>query len=127
MPEHMPKKPGSYKNMLIPAALLLIACVLYRKWSPGTGSVGDFARSVQETAENRFECTYEEIAHDVIVDLPAEAKGAPLVLMLHGYGNSAESMRGDTGFEKAANPRGYAVAYVTGAADPADPTAATGW
>ena len=72
-------------------------------------------------------CVFDGVAHSFLLALPETAEGAPLVLMLHGYGGTAESFRLDTGFDRAATARGYAVAFVTGAPDPGDRTSATGW
>jgi poly(3-hydroxybutyrate) depolymerase len=58
------------------------------------------------------------VKHSFIIDLPDNADNAPLVIMLHGYGSSAEDFRYSIQFEKAANPMGYAVVYVTGAPAP---------
>lgn len=120
--------PKRFIHSLIPVALIITACLLYRfVFMQGKGYDRSFAQSVQETDETHFTCTYAGITHDVIVDLPEEAKNAPLIVMLHGYGNSGESFRLETGFEKQANPAGYAVAYVTGSANPEDLTSAVGW
>lgn len=64
---------------------------------------------------------------DYILYLPENVVNAPLVVMLHGYGESAEVFRQKTFFENEANARGYAVVYITGAPTPEDPTSATGW
>ena len=74
-----------------------------------------------------FICTYAGISHACIADLPEQAEGAPLILMLHGYSGTAESFRSQQHFEVQANARGYAVVYVTGAPDPNDPTSGNGW
>ncbi len=74
-----------------------------------------------------FSCRFDGVKHSFVLDLPDETEGAPLVVMLHGYGNTAESFRSTVHFEEEANPRGYAVVYVTGASDPNSPTAANGW
>lgn len=78
-------------------------------------------------AEGRFACTFDGVKHDFILDAPAITDGSPLVLMLPGYGGTAESFRLDTGFHEDANKLGYTVVYVTGALDPNDKTSATGW
>lgn len=70
---------------------------------------------------------FEGVKHDYILDLPEKTEGAPLIVMLHGYGESAEAMRKNTLFHEEANKKGYAVAYITGAPNPDDPTSATGW
>lgn len=72
-------------------------------------------------------CTYAGISHDMILDLPETPDGAPLIVMLPGYGQTAESFRSLVHMEEAANPRGYAVLYVTGAPQPNDPTSSYSW
>ena len=82
---------------------------------------------IEEADDGVGYATFDGIKHSFILDLPAKTEGAPLAIMLHGYGGNAEAFRRDVGFEKDANPRGYAVVYVTGAANKADSTSATGW
>ena len=77
--------------------------------------------------DGRFSCAFDGVRHKFIVDLPEDPVGSPLILMLHGYGHTAESFRLETGLERDANPRGYTVVYVTGAPNPADRTSACGW
>jgi len=77
-------------------------------------------QNITKTQENRFTCTYEEIKHDFIIDLPEnwnkdDNNSLPLVLLLPGYANTAEAFRQTIAFEKEANARGYAAVYVTGA------------
>ena len=74
-----------------------------------------------------YSCSFDGVKHDFILYLPERSKGAPMVLLLPGYGNTAEAFRSETHFEKDALERGYAVAYVTGAPDPNIPTSALGW
>ena len=69
---------------------------------------------ITQTKENQFTCTYENEAYEFILDLPEQTEHAPLILMLHGYGDSAQGFRSSTHLEKHANPLGYAVAYVSG-------------
>ena len=83
--------------------------------------------TVEHIAENRFSCSYDGIKHNFILDLPERSEGIPLVIMLPGYGNTAESFRDTTHFEEDANAHGYAVAYVTGAKNPNDPISSVGW
>ena len=82
---------------------------------------------VCETEPGRYICSYDGVKHDFIIDFPVNAEHAPLIIMLHGYGESAESFRIKTGFEKDATALGYAVVYVTGAPSPEDATSASGW
>lgn len=83
--------------------------------------------SLEETEPGRGQAVFEGVKHDFILDLPDNATGAPLVVMLHGYGESAESFRQKTAFEKEGNAQGFAVLYVTGAPNPEDKTSANGW
>ena len=78
-------------------------------------------------SDNHFECLYDGIRHDFIIDLPDEPEGAPLIVMLPGWGNLAESLRFSTHFSEDANPHGYAVVYVTGARNKYERTGVIGW
>ena len=100
-------------------ALALTGCGSNRKAEP--------LSEITYKNETDFTCVFDGITHEVLVELPSETKDAPLVLMLHGYGNDAESFRLTTHFDDDAVPRGYVVAYVTGAADPGDATSSIGW
>lgn len=106
----------------------------YEMWQySNTGQVDGIQGTVDlniqfmEKEMNQFSCTYGSVKHDFILDLPDETEGAPLVVMLHGYGNTAESFRSTVHFEEQANSLGYGVVYVTGAANPKDSTSSTGW
>lgn len=70
---------------------------------------------------------YDGIEHDFILKLPETSENAPLIVMLPGYGNTAEAMRTQTSIEDDANARGYAVIYVTGAPNKEDRTSSVGW
>ncbi len=83
--------------------------------------------NIVQEQDNQFSCTFDGVNHDFILDLPDQTDGAPLVVMLHGYGNTAESFRSTVHFEEEANALGYAVVYVTGAASPNDSTSSIGW
>ena len=83
--------------------------------------------TVEQIKENTFSCIFDDVKHNFILDLPGKAEGAPLVIMLPGYGNTAESFRTTAHFEEQAAPQGYAVAYVTGAKDPYDKLSSFGW
>lgn len=72
-------------------------------------------------------CTYDGVQHDIITDLPENTQNAPLVVMLHGYGDTAANFRSSVMFHERANEEGYAVVYVTGACDPDDTTSSNGW
>ena len=82
---------------------------------------------MEQISENSFSCSFDGVKHRFLLYLPDEPAGAPLVVMLPGYGNTAESFRTAVHFEVEANACGYAVVYVTGAPDPNSPTSAVGW
>jgi Poly(3-hydroxybutyrate) depolymerase len=82
---------------------------------------------VTKVSDEEFSCTYEDVKHDFLVYLPEKSEGAPFVIMLHGYGESAEAFREKTHFEEDALKRGFAVIYVDGATDPGDKSSSTGW
>lgn len=92
-----------------------------------TDSVNCTLDQVIQINEEVYETSFDGIKHDFIVCLPENYDNAPLVLMLHGYGESAEGFRQKTTFEKEANERGFAVVYVTGAPNLEDKTSSNGW
>lgn len=104
--------------------ILLLACMPGRAWGetepPGI-------EDAELSGEDGFICRFDGVKHRVLLALPETPEGAPLVLLLPGYGNTAEAFRTQTHFEQEANARGYAVAYVTGAPDPNVPTSSVGW
>ena len=105
--------------------VLLISLVFIRCVQAGNSS-----ESVVEVVHldgNRFACTFDGIKHNFILDIPEKTENAPLVLMLPGYGNTAESFRSSVQFEKEANALGYAVVWITGARNPNDPLSSIGW
>lgn len=69
---------------------------------------------ISETGENVFTCTYDGVEHDFVISLPQESENAPLIVMLHGAGDSAENFRTTSGFDDDALPKGYAVCYASG-------------
>ena len=83
--------------------------------------------NVNQLNEYEFSCVYNKIEHKVIVDFPEQVENSALVIMLHGYGNSAGSFRSTTEFEKIANERGYTVAYVSGSKNPKVRTSLPEW
>ena len=84
-------------------------------------------KDVTLESDNKYTCTYDGVKHDFIVELPEDIGNAPLIVMLHGYGESAEAFKGKVHLEERACEKGYAVVYVTGAPDPNDKTSANGW
>ncbi len=119
----MERKKGRAPRPAVLTALLLAALLSLSGIARGE----DFAQSVEEQAAHLFSCAFQGVKHSFTVDLPEDPEGSPLILVLPGYGSTAEAFRSRTGLEKEANPRGYTVVYVTGARDGEDRTAAVGW
>lgn len=81
---------------------------------------------VQESDE-KITFTCDGVERYCLLKFPEQTEGAPLVLMLHGHGESPERMRDTTHFEEKANELGYAVVYVSGSINAGDPMKAMGW
>ena len=80
-----------------------------------------------DESHNNYSCTYRNRTRKFVLCLPQNTQNAPLILMLHGYGQSSAQMQTTTGFDKIACAQGFAVAYVDGAPDPEVKTSSTGW
>ena len=106
---------------VISAAILVGAVALL--WGLHAQKLSD----VKNVCDNKYSCTYDGVYHEFILCLPEQAKDAPLVLMLHGYGESADKFKDYTRFDQDAVPEGYAVCYITGAPNPLDHTSLRGW
>ena len=119
------------KVLVVLVVILISILLLYFIFRPNQTEISEYSffilDDVTEIGEGEYLCSFEGVNHNYILDLPDRIDDAPLVIMLHGYGSNARSFRLDTGFEKEANLKGYAVAYVTGAPSPEDSTSATGW
>lgn len=50
----------------------------------GRGAKTAKLEEISALSENHFECSYDGIKHDFIIDLPGNFEGAPLVVMLPG-------------------------------------------
>lgn len=78
-------------------------------------------RDVTVIKENRsFSCTYKGQEHKFNIYFPDSfntTQSAPLVIMLHGYGNNGESFASLTHFEKEGCEAGYVVVYPTSTPD----------
>jgi len=100
------------KNFGVLVCMLLL-CVCALAGCSSGGKLEDLASK----EDDKYTCTYEGVKHSFFVCLPEKAQGAPLVIMLHGSGMSGERFQSETKFEEEANALGYAVCYVTGAAN----------
>ena len=108
------------------AAVVLLLSLFFYSFAAAADTSGALSE-VEHLKENSFSCRFDGIKHKFILDLPDQTDGAPLVLMLPGYGNTAESFRSTVHFEQEANARGYAAAWVPGARNPNDPLSSIGW
>ena len=88
---------------------LTAACIL-----TGCSSSGPKVENVVLEENDKYTCTFEDVKHDFVISLPQESKNAPLIVMLHGSGDSAENFRLTSGFDDDALPKGYAVCYAGG-------------
>ena len=88
---------------------LTAACIL-----TGCSSSGPKLENVVLEKDNKYTCTFEDVKHDFVISLPEESKNAPLIVMLHGAGDSPENFRLTSGFDNDALPKGYAVCYAGG-------------
>ncbi len=75
---------------------------------------------------NEYFCEYDGDVRKYLEYAPTDEAKA-ILIMLHGYGNVAESFRTETMMDEVANERGYVVVYVNGMANDNDKTSATGW
>lgn len=81
---------------------------------------------VQESAE-KITFTCDGVERYCLLEFPEQTERAPLVLMLHGHGESPETFREMAHFEEKANELGYAVVYVSGSVNAGDPVKISGW
>lgn len=81
---------------------------------------------VQES-EEKITFTCDGVERYCLLEFPEQTEGAPLVLMLHGHGESPERMREVSQFEVKANEQGYGVVYVCGSINEGDPVMSLGW
>ena len=90
---------------------LTVACILV---GCSSSSSGPQLEDVVLEKDNKYSCTFEDVKHEFVISLPQDSKNAPLIVMLHGAGDSAENFRLSSEFDNDALPKGYAVCYVSG-------------
>lgn len=83
--------------------------------------------NVVQESDTKITCTFDGVEHYFNMCFPEKTEGAPLVLMLHGHGESPESFSNMSHFEDKANGLGYGVVYVSGSVQPGDPVKVKGW
>ena len=115
------KKNQRFKKLIL---YFVIVCIFVSLF---IGCKSTKLENVNHLTETEFSCVYQGIEHKVIVDFPEVVENSPLIIMLHGYGNSASSFRSTTGFEKDATSQGYTVAWVSGSKNPKVRTSLPEW
>lgn len=83
--------------------------------------------NITNIEKNKYQCSFDDIIHDFIIELPEHVENAPLVVLLPGLNLTPENMKVDTGFEKEACARGYAVVYVKGSVQKGQKGSGVGW
>ena len=93
-------------------AALLLPLLLLTGCKVQKGKEPVYPSDITAVSDRKYTCTFEDVKYEYVLDLPEKTENAPLILMLHGYGDSAEGFRSSVHLEQTANPLGYAVAYV---------------
>ena len=83
--------------------------------------------NIVQESDGKITFTCDGVERYCLLNFPEKTEGAPLVLMLHGHGESPETMRTTTQFEAKANELGYGVVYVSGSVNAGDPLKVLGW
>lgn len=109
------------KSLLI--SILMITVTLF------CSCTSEIKNIKKEEKQNYYTCQYKAKNRNFYLYLPEnqDKSTVPLVVMLHGYGSSAQSFIRQTEFEKDAVSRGYAVLYISGVPIPTVKTSSTGW
>ena len=112
-PGNSPGERGIVMKRTVYLTLMLIglmaACIL-----TGCKSGTKLENLVVDKENNIISCEYEGVKREIIVSLPETAKNAPLIVMLHGAGDSADNFLKSSEFDKEANEKGYAVCFISG-------------
>lgn len=106
--------------------LLPVFAIIFFLFISCSSKIRDVSR---EETQNKFSCQYNGTKRSFYLYLPEPAgyENTKLVVMLHGYGNSGRSFSMDTGFEKTALPKNYAVLYIDGIPNPSVKMSGPGW
>lgn len=103
---------------LLSSMLLLILLFVLMKFIKDVPAGIENVTSIKENKS--FSCIYQDVEHKFNVFLPENTDRSthyPLIIMLHGYGNTSESFASQTHFERNACEKGYVVAYITSTPD----------
>ena len=74
-----------------------------------------------------YTCTYKNDKRSFILCRSADSAPKALAIMLHGYGNSAESFMNQITFDEKAVKEGFVLLFVDGIPDPDDKASTSGW
>lgn len=106
--------------------LLLVFAIIFLLFNSCSSKIRDVSK---EEAQNKYSCQYNGTKRNFYLYLPelTNYENTKLVVMLHGYGNSARSFSMVTGFEKTVLPKNYAVLYIDGIPNPSVKMSGPGW
>lgn len=106
------------------AICIAVCAVLFLLWHKSTGRITE----VKNKKDDLYTCMYKGMEHEFLIcdSAAGEDEGRSLVIMLHGYGSSAQGFQTMTNFDTKACEKGYVVCYVTCTVDPANKSDA-GW
>ena len=107
--------------------VFVICCIFCSCSKRQAGRDGLQQINVKQLKDNKFSAAFDGVEHEFIIELPESVENAPLVLLLPGYNNTAESMRQEIAFEKQACPKGYTVVYVNGSIQKGDAGRGFAW
>ena len=97
--------------------ITLICCAVLSGTATGCAAKAEPVRLPENTVQTSgftYTCSFDGIQYEYTLDLPEQTDDAPLILMLHGYGDTAQGFRTSSHLQKEANAAGYAVAYAGG-------------
>ena len=115
------------KRIIFVVIWVAICCFISSCAKRQEGRNGLQQLNVTQIKENKYSASFDEVVHEFIIELPQTVENAPLVILLPGYGNTAESMRQEIAFEKQACPKGYSVVYVNGSVQKGDAGMGLAW
>lgn len=110
----------------LPICLLLLISLPMLTSCLSTRNINQF---MQQETQNLYTCNYRGQNREFCLFLPdsQDLSSTPLIIMLHGYGSSAQSFSIQTELEKSALPRNYGVLYISGIKNPSVRTSSPGW
>jgi len=110
------------KKSLVLSLLIVISTLL-------CSCTKEIKKVEKQEISNSYTCQYRNRNRRFFIFLPENQNlsKTPLVVMLHGYGGSAQDFLRTTDFHTDAVPENYAVLYITGVPVPNVKTSSSGW